>query len=123
MTLKNTPLPCHAINLVDAFGLTKTLQIKIMPKINFHNLTPATNIIERPTTSQNINVFSVIISKLETSYKTDKKLFNREFFREFMKELNLAGGTKLFASLEKNAINQIMDDCINSADRTVTNTS
>ena len=81
------------------------------------------NIIERPTTSQNINVFSVIISKLEESYKTNKKLFNREFFREFMKQLNLVGGTKLFASLEKNAINQIMDDCINSADRTVTNTA
>ena len=43
--------------------------------------------------------------------------------REFMKQLNLAGGTKLFASLENNAINQIIDDCINSADRTVTNTS
>ena len=70
-----------------------------------------------------MNVFSVIISKLEESYKTNKKLFNREFFREFMKQLNLAGGTKLFASLEKNAINQIMDDCINSADRTVTNTA
>lgn len=81
------------------------------------------NIIERPTTSQNINVFSVIISKLETSYKTDKKLFNREFFREFMKELNLAGGTKLLASLEINTIEQIVNDCIISADRTVTNTA
>ena len=42
------------------------------------------NIIERPTTSQSVPVFSAVIKKLDASYKGQKELFERETFRALM---------------------------------------
>ena len=70
------------------------------------------NIIERPTTSQNILVFSAVLEKLNESYKSDKALFNREKFRSVMKGINLQGGVKLLAALPKKSILTILEDCI-----------
>lgn len=70
------------------------------------------NIVERPTTSQNLHIFSAILRKLNDSYKTDKKLFERARFRAFMKWLNLIGGVKLLGALPDNRIAVIIDDCI-----------
>jgi hypothetical protein len=68
--------------------------------------------VERPTTSQNISVFSAILKKLNESYKDDRMLFERETFRSFMKELNLVGGIKLLAALPEASINEILDECV-----------
>lgn len=73
------------------------------------------NIIERPTTSQNLGIFSIILNRLYNSYQTDKKLFERERFRAFMKRLNLAGGVKLLEALPKANVIYIIDDCIAQA--------
>lgn len=73
------------------------------------------NIVERPTTSQNINIFSAILKKLNESYKTDKKLFERETFRNVMKWLNLFGGVKLLGALPESRIANILDECISKA--------
>lgn len=70
------------------------------------------NIVERPTTSQNIHVFSAILKKLNDSYSSDKALFERERFRSFMKELNLIGGVKLLAALPEVTVGLILDQCI-----------
>jgi hypothetical protein len=70
------------------------------------------NIVERPTTAQNVLVFSTLIKRLHNSYKSNKKLFERETFRALMKELNLIGGVKLLAALPEGRIAQILDDCI-----------
>ena len=70
------------------------------------------NIIERPTTSQNIAIFSAILKKLYESFKGDKSLFEREKFRSIMKELNLKGGTKLLDALEVKEVEKILDECI-----------
>jgi hypothetical protein len=77
------------------------------------------NIIERPNTCQNINVFSAIIQKLKISYKNDKKLFERIIFREFMKEINLVGGIKLLAAMNSDAINSIIDNSVLVAERVI----
>jgi len=73
------------------------------------------NIVERPTTSQNLNIFSLILKKLHDSYITAQKLFERERFRSFMKWLNLVGGVKLLAALPENRVSKIIDDCISKA--------
>lgn len=73
------------------------------------------NIVERPTTSQNVHVFSAILKKLHDSYKTNKELFEREKFRPFMKEINLIGGIRLLAALPENSISHILDQCIAKA--------
>lgn len=73
------------------------------------------NMVERPTTSQNVLVFSAILNRLSASYNANKELFEREKFRSFMKELNLIGGVKLLGALPKNSIIQILDECIAKA--------
>lgn len=70
------------------------------------------NIIERPTTSQSIHVFSAILKKLAESYSQDKSLFEREKFRGVMKNLNLRGGVKLLAALEPESIENVLEECI-----------
>lgn len=73
------------------------------------------NIIERPTTSQNVTVFSAVLKKLHESYKSNKSLFERKRFRLIMKELNLVGGVKLIAVLPEPSIAKILDQCIAKA--------
>lgn len=73
------------------------------------------NIIERPTTSQNVHIFSAILKKLYESYKADKKLFDRDRFRSVMKWLNLAGGVKLLAALPEIKIMHILEEGIEKA--------
>lgn len=73
------------------------------------------NIVERPTTSQNVTIFSAILAKLSESYSSDRSLFGRERFRAVMKRLNLKGGVKLLAALPKDVVFHILDECIAEA--------
>lgn len=73
------------------------------------------NIVERPTTSQNVTIFSAILKKLNHSYNNDKELFGREKFRSIMKGLNLRGGVKLLAVLPEPTIERILEECISEA--------
>jgi hypothetical protein len=73
------------------------------------------NIVERPTTSQNIHIFSAVLKKLNESYKTDQKLFERDRFRSVMKWLNLAGGVKLLGALPEIRIMHILEEGIEKA--------
>lgn len=70
------------------------------------------NIVERPTTSQNVRIFSAILQRLHSSLAGDKALYGREKFRLFMKNLNLQGGVKLLAALPDTKINEILDQCV-----------
>lgn len=75
-----------------------------------HDTDVRASIIERPTTSQCLNVFCAIIKKLHESYKGDKKLINRHSFRPLMKSLNLHGGIKLLNAMEESDIIKFIDD-------------
>ncbi|MCX5871129.1 MAG: DUF6339 family protein [Deltaproteobacteria bacterium] len=74
------------------------------------------NIVERPTTSQNVRVFSAVLKKLNESYNSDKSLFNRERFRSVMKGLNIRGGVKLLGALSETRIMHILEECIAQTD-------
>jgi hypothetical protein len=69
------------------------------------------NIVERPTTSQNVVLLSTVIRKLDQSYHSDKELYGREKFRTVMKELNLQGGTKLLEVLDPKEVDRIVTKC------------
>jgi len=69
------------------------------------------NIVERPTTSQNVVLLSAVIRKLDESYRGDKELYGREKFRSVMKELNLQGGVKLMEVLEPKEVERIVSTC------------
>lgn len=78
-----------------------------------HQYDVRANIIERPTTSQSVPVFSAIIRKLSEAHKKgEKTLFEREKFRAVMKELNLRGGVKLLGALSEAEIGSIVDGCL-----------
>lgn len=95
-----------------ATGLSFTDSLKCL----LHQSDVRASIVERPTTSQNINIFSAILKKLNESYQTDQKLFEREKFRNVMKWLNLFGGVKLLGALPENRIIMILDECISKTD-------
>ena len=69
------------------------------------------NIVERPTTSQNVVLLSAVIKKLDHSFNGDKELYGREKFRTVMKELNLQGGIKLLEVLEPKEVERIVTKC------------
>lgn len=69
-------------------------------------------IIERPTTSQSVNVFNAIIKHLHKSYQGDKSLLNRKKFRPAMRKLNLIGGIKLLAALDHKDVYKIFEKCL-----------
>ena len=81
-------------------------------KVFLHQTDVRANIVERPTTAQNINVLSSVLQKLGDSYEGDKGLYERERFRGMMKELNLQGGTKLLEVLEPREVDRIVNRCV-----------
>lgn len=88
----------------------KDLDLQDSLQCLLHDTDVRASIIERPTTSQCINVFCAIIKKLHESYKGDKKLINRHRFRPLMKALNLYGGIKLLNAMEESDIIKFIDD-------------
>ncbi len=68
------------------------------------------SIIERPTTSQNVKIFSFLIKKLHSSLEGDKKLYSREISRKLMKELNLKGGSVLLDFLDEEGVDDILEN-------------
>ena len=73
------------------------------------------NIVERPTTSQSVPIFSAVLLKLNESYISDKSMFDRDRFRVIMKGLNLRAGVKLIGALPESAIMTILEECIAQA--------
>lgn len=67
------------------------------------------NIIERPTLSQSIELFSAIVRRLVASFVSHKKLFERNAFRRMMKEINSVGGYRLLDCLPPAEIDHILD--------------
>lgn len=74
------------------------------------------NIVERPTTSQNVRVFTGLLKMFNDSFKTEEKaLFERQKYRALMKEINLIGGVLLLAALPEPKISQLLKDCASRA--------
>lgn len=89
----------------------RTMPLERALKVFLHQTDVRANIVERPTTAQNINVLSSVLQKLGDSYEGDKGLYERERFRGMMKELNLKGGTKLLEVLDTHEVIKIVDKC------------
>ena len=70
------------------------------------------NIIERPTTLQNVELFTAILNRLRDSFNGEKRLFNREKFRKIMIKLNLEGGAKLLPALDQQNLQKLVDSLI-----------
>jgi hypothetical protein len=70
------------------------------------------SIIERPSTSQSISLFSALLKKLSESYKGGQKLFVRETFRDMMIEINSIGGSKLLDYLNIDEAESVLDGII-----------
>lgn len=70
------------------------------------------NIIERPTVSLNSVVFGAIIRKLHSSYKGQKRLFDRVCFRGLMRRINSIGGVKLLDCMNEQQLGVLIDEIV-----------
>ena len=70
------------------------------------------SIIERPTVSQNLNLFSTIVRRLRDSYEGQKRLFERPTFRRLMQEINSVGGVQLLDAMTEVQIGDIIDNIV-----------
>jgi hypothetical protein len=70
------------------------------------------NLIERPTVSQAVNLFSAIVKRLTTSFAGKQALFERQAFRRLMREINSAGGYRLLDCLPIAEIDRLLDNII-----------
>lgn len=68
------------------------------------------NILERPTISQSLTVFSAFINELKISLDGDGALFERERFRRVMRAVNLHGGVALLDSLPEVEVRKLIRD-------------
>jgi hypothetical protein len=73
------------------------------------------SLIERPTVSQSIGLFSAIVKRLIQSFNGHQQLFERRSFRHLMMEINSVGGYRLLDCLSPGDIDRMLDVII--ADR------
>lgn len=91
---------------VTAFPLEKSLEIFLF------RADVRANIIERPSISQNTQIFSTILRELGASYAGDKALFERKHFRDLMIRMNSIGGYKLLDYMPESQVNKLVHDLI-----------
>lgn len=70
------------------------------------------NIIERPTISQNPQIFSALIKALAKSYDGDRKLFERSAFRQLIIRLNSIGGIRLLDAMSEAQIEATLEEIV-----------
>ena len=70
------------------------------------------NLVERPTVSQSVNLFSAIVKRLVQSFSGKQSLFERQSFRRLMMEINSAGGYRLLDCLPATEIETLLDTII-----------
>jgi hypothetical protein len=83
-------------------------------QVLLHRSDVRANIIERPTASQSIVVFSAIIKKLHASYTGQKSLFERAVFRPFMIRINSIGGVKLLDCMSEEQMTELINRVVAS---------
>lgn len=70
------------------------------------------NLVERPTVSQSVGLFSAIVRRLVKSLEGKRALFERLTFRRLMIEINSVGGYRLLDCLADSEIDRILDSII-----------
>jgi len=87
----------------------KGLQLSDSVRVFLYRTDVRASIIERPTMSQNLNLFSAIVQRLYDSYTGRKRLFERTTFRRLMREINSIGGVQLLDAMTETQIGDIID--------------
>lgn len=85
-------------------GRVKGLRLSDSLQVFLYRTDVRASIIERPTVSQNLNLFSTIVRRLQDSYVGHKRLFERTTFRRLMQEINSVGGVQLLDAMTEQQI-------------------
>jgi hypothetical protein len=88
------------------------MQLSDALKVFLHRTDVRASIIERPSVSQNVNLFSTIIRHLHDSYTGRQRLFERTIFRKFMREINSIGGVQLLDAMPEQQIATVVDEIL-----------
>jgi Family of unknown function (DUF6339) len=95
-------------------GRVRGLQLPDALKVFLYRTDVRASIIERPTISQNVNLFSAIIRRLQESYTGNKRLFQRTTFRRLMQEVNSIGGVQLLDAMPEQQIAAVINEILGS---------
>lgn len=79
-------------------------------RILLHRQDVRSALIERPSVSMNRRVLRVIFSEMLSHWANDRKLFEREVFRNWMRALNRRGGVVLLDALPDEALADLVRD-------------
>ena len=71
------------------------------------------NVIERPTVLQAEPILISVVNNLKISWDTDKKLFERDVFRNLQERLNAYCGYTFIESLPQKKVQEIVDSLVN----------
>jgi hypothetical protein len=93
-------------------GRVKGLDLSDSLKVFLYRTDVRASIIERPTISQNRNLFTAIVRRLRDSYEGQKRLFERATFRRLMQEVNSVGGVQLLDAMTETQIGEIIDNIV-----------
>lgn len=96
----------YLCNRVDSMSMEDSLPALL------HRTDVRAQLIEHPTMSQNVQVFSVLLEKLKYSLDTDEVLFQRPVNRAFMREMNAIGGFKLLDILLPEQLHKVVDEVL-----------
>ena len=94
----------YLCNRIDGFALEDALKVLLFKS------DVRANLIERPTASQSIEVFSAVLRRLHHSLQNDGKLFERHPFRRMMKEINSLGGYRMLDCLPSETVADIINE-------------
>jgi Family of unknown function (DUF6339) len=93
-------------------GRVKGVQLSDSLAVFLYRTDVRASIIERPTLSQNLNLFSTIVRRLQDSYVGRKRLFERSTFRRLMQEINSVGGVQLLDAMTEAQIAGVVNDIL-----------
>lgn len=98
----------HLCNRVSGLDLADSLNVLLF------RTDVRASIIERPSVSQNPNLFGALIRTLRQSYSGQKKLFERSTFRRLMQEINSVGGAQLLDAMSLEQITELIDAIVSA---------
>jgi hypothetical protein len=74
----------------------------------FYTMDARSQIMDKPTSALNMNLFSVVLGKMHQSIDSDQMLLQRNVNRPYMEEVNMLGGHKLLSALSCDQVSNIL---------------
>jgi len=95
-----------------AFMAKKMPQIEFSEAINmlFRDLDVLSNAFGRPSSSSNKNLLFSVMKRINDSQNNDRALIKNRIYRNFFKDINIFGGSRIIPAISDYNLNKALDD-------------